>query len=57
MTAIGPPSSVEMAEDMLSADEWDQVRGLWTEALAAMLPAWQGLATAAFRGTRSRALY
>jgi hypothetical protein len=39
MTAIGPPSSVEMAEDMLSADEWDQVRGLWTEALAAMLPA------------------
>jgi hypothetical protein len=39
MTAIGPPSSVEMADDMLSADEWDQVRGLWTEALAAMLPA------------------
>jgi len=39
MTAIGPPSSVEMAEDRLSADEWRQVGGLWTEALAAMLPA------------------
>jgi regulator of cell morphogenesis and NO signaling len=28
-----------MAEDVLSADEWDQVRRLWREALAAVLPA------------------
>jgi iron-sulfur cluster repair protein YtfE (RIC family) len=28
-----------MAEDLLSADEWDQVRRLWQEALAAGLPA------------------
>ena len=26
-----------MAEDMLSADEWDQVRRLWAEALAAVI--------------------
>jgi hemerythrin-like domain-containing protein len=25
-----------MAEDVLSADEWSQVRRLWTEALAAV---------------------
>ena len=28
-----------MAEDLLGADEWDQVRQLWREALAAALPA------------------
>jgi regulator of cell morphogenesis and NO signaling len=28
-----------MAEEVLSADEWDQVRRLWREALAAVLPA------------------
>lgn len=28
-----------MAEEVLSADEWDHVRRLWLEALAAMLPA------------------
>jgi len=28
-----------MAEDVLSADEWDHVRRLWQEALAAVLPA------------------
>jgi iron-sulfur cluster repair protein YtfE (RIC family) len=28
-----------MAEDVLSADEWDHVRRLWREALAAVLPA------------------
>jgi Uncharacterized conserved protein len=28
-----------MAEDALSADEWDHVRRLWREALAAVLPA------------------
>jgi regulator of cell morphogenesis and NO signaling len=28
-----------MAEDVLSADEWDQVRRLWNEALAAVPPA------------------
>jgi regulator of cell morphogenesis and NO signaling len=28
-----------MAEDVLSADEWDHVRRLWREALAAALPA------------------
>jgi len=28
-----------MAEDVLSADEWDDVRRLWREALAAVLPA------------------
>jgi len=28
-----------LAEDVLSADEWDHVRRLWREALAAVLPA------------------